>query len=353
MDDKTHLLMLDDEPSILQAFNLWLEKEEFLLHTATDKNTAIEIIKKYPVELCLVDLKLGEENGLQVAKELKTLDSLLKIIIITGYPCYESAIDAMKIGVFDYASKSSENSAILKKIQCALEARQKEIAIREDDYGKTQILLVCHHVMIQEGFQSFCADYPDFSMGHSFHSLDFIKPGDFCNHSSILLICSACNPQVLKQPEETIQPLRLLFPRSALVMFNCNPSDDTKKRLIKAGIKGFLPKNISKENMKKSFETILNGQIWVSRKVAHELLNELLEKTVAQKYLEPQNPYNLSNREIEILQAIASGLSNSEISEKLFISEKTVKAHINHLFKKMEVKSRTRAVKKAVEEHIL
>jgi len=61
----------------------------------------------------------------------------------------------------------------------------------------------------------------------------------------------------------------------------------------------------------------------------------------------------LTNREIEILQALASGLSNFAISEKLFLSEKTVKTHTHHIFKKMQVKSRTQAAMKAMEFHII
>jgi DNA-binding NarL/FixJ family response regulator len=354
MSENAQLLMIDDDPSVLESFKFWLEDEGYILHTADSQSDALHILKNFPISVCLIDLKMDDLDGLELGRELKAFDSLLKIIIITGYPSYESAIDAMKMGIFDYASKSSENKDILKKIKNAVTARKEDISIIEEGVGdKKGIILVCHHVMIEEGFETFCREYPDFQLAHSYHSLDYIKPGDFNSTSALVMICNTCNPKLLKEPDETFPPLRVLFPRSSLVLFNCNPSDETKKVLVKMGVKGFLPKNISKDNLKKAFNTIIKGQIWVSRKVAHQLLNELLEKNSDHKYSEPQNPYCLSNREIEILQAIASGLSNAEISNKLFISEKTVKAHINHLFKKMAVNSRTKAVKKAVEEHIL
>ncbi|MCP5049228.1 MAG: response regulator [bacterium] len=348
------LLMIDDDTSVLETFRFWLEGEGYLLHTASSKEEALKLLQDHPVAVCLIDLKLAEENGLEISRELKRFDSLLKVIIITGYPSFQTAIDAMKMGFFDYASKSSENRDILKKIQNAVSVRQEEISSKEDHSGKHKsIILVCHHAMIKEGFENFCREHPEYRLSHSYHSFDYIKPGDFNSSASLVLICHTCSPDVLRQPGKLAPSLRVLFPGAALVMINCNPSDDEKKLLIKHGLKGFLPKNITKENMKKAFSAILKGQIWVSRKVAHELLSELLETSSKHQYVEPQNPYHLSNREIEILQTIASGLSNSEISNKLFISEKTVKAHINHLFKKMEVKSRTKAVKKAVEEHII
>jgi DNA-binding NarL/FixJ family response regulator len=354
MSEKAQLLMIDDDPSVLESFKLWLDGEGYLLHTSQTKEDAQEILKKFPIDVCLIDLKMEEEDGLQIGKALHNIDSLLKIIIITGYPSYESAIDAMKMGVFDYASKSSENKDILNKIKSAVNARRQDVKLIKEEVGdKKGIILVCHHVMIEEGFETFCRHHPEFHLAHSYHSLEYIKPGDFSSTSALVLMCHTCNPQLFNEPEEAFPPLRVLFPRASLVLFNCDPKDDIKKKLVKLGVKGFLPKNISRENMNKAFNTILKGQIWVSRKVAHQLLNELLESSGTHQYSEPQNPYALSNREIEILQAIASGLSNAEISNKLYISEKTVKAHINHLFKKMAVTSRTKAVKKAVEEHIL
>ncbi|MCE7064861.1 response regulator transcription factor [Dyadobacter sp. CY326] len=62
---------------------------------------------------------------------------------------------------------------------------------------------------------------------------------------------------------------------------------------------------------------------------------------------EEQERLGLSNRELEVLQLIALGLSNQEIAERLFVSVNTIKTHSSRLFEKMEVKSRTQAAEKA------
>lgn len=351
---KPRLLLIDDDPSVLESFKRWLEAEGYHLYTAASKEEALKVLKEQNIAVCLIDLKMDEEDGLQISAQLKKVDSLLKIIIITGYPSYETAIDAMKMGVFDYVSKASESKDILKKIGDAVEARRNEIASKKEPGGdRKDIILVCHHMMIKEGFENFCREHQDYRLTHAYHSVDYIKSSDFNNNADLVLICHTCNQEGLEQPEEMCPHLRLLFPRGRIVMINYQSTDENQKVLIKLGAKGFLPKNIFKENMEKAFRAILEGQIWVSRQVAHSLLNELLEKSSEPEYMELQNAYGLSNREIEILQAIASGLSNFEISDKLYISEKTVKAHINHIFKKLGVRSRTQAIKKAVEEHIL
>ena len=61
----------------------------------------------------------------------------------------------------------------------------------------------------------------------------------------------------------------------------------------------------------------------------------------------------ISNREYEVLEKIADGLSNKEIAEKLFLSESTIKSHVSSLFVKLDSKRRTQAIQKAKELHIL
>lgn len=348
------VLLIDDDLSVLESFRLWLEDEGYTLHTAESKTQALAVMKEHTIAVCLIDLKMKEESGLEISRHLKNIDSLLKIIIITGYPSYETAIDAMKMGVFDYVSKEMDNAEILKKIEKAVEARDREVAAKGAcGEGKKGIILVCHHMMIKEGFEHFCREHSEFCLTHTYHSVDYIRGSDFNSHAAMVLICRTCNQEYLEQPDEMFPRIRLLFPHSRLVLINSQAAHEEQKELIKLGVRGFLPKNIFKENMKRAFQAITDGQIWVSRKVAHSLLNDLLEKDEEGKYPKIQSAYNLSGREIEIIQAIASGLSNLEISDKLFISEKTVKAHTNHIFKKMGVKNRTQAVRKATEEHII
>ena len=84
------------------------------------------------------------------------------------------------------------------------------------------------------------------------------------------------------------------------------------------------------------------------------LISQLIDLSQAPRNIpNTENIFQLSTRELEILQAISSGLSNLEISEKCFISEKTVKAHVYNLYKKMGVKSRTQAIKKAMDFYVI
>jgi DNA-binding NarL/FixJ family response regulator len=355
MADKPQLLIVDDDPEVLKSLQYWLKNEGFKVFTATDGNQAMELIKKENIAVCLLDLRLKREDGLQVSVELKSLDELLRVIIITGYPTYESAIDAMKNGIFDYLSKSMDNDAILRKINSAVEERARELARKEDENkNKSNIILIGHHLLVKEGLENFFNESSEYSLQHTFHAYDYIKKSDFNLNAALLLICASCNQVFLENPGNMFINLKTVFPNAKMIIINCEYDDDKKKELIHCGIKGFFPANIGKANLKKALDCILSGQIWISRKLSHRLLNELLEDTNPEIiYKKPLNTFNLTNREIEILQALASGLSNYAISEKLFLSEKTVKTHTHNIFRKMEVNTRTQAVLKAMEFHII
>jgi len=354
MAEKPILLIIDDEFDIRETFKLWLEREGYIVYTAAARMEALKILEEYSIEVCLVDLRLGEDDGLELSSELKKADTLLKILILTGYPSYETAIDAMKIGIFDYISKTEEKPDILQKIKKAVEARQKEINVKHETTGcRKNIVLVCNHMMIQEGFEKFCRDENDYHLMHTYHSLDYIKPNDFNQKAALVLACMSCNQERLKDPKNVMATFHLHFPNALVLILNSQFTDLEKLQLIKLGFKGFLPKNLSKEDIKKAFEAVLKGEFWIPHELAHRLLAELLKKTSEVKYKKPENIFQLSRREIEIIKAMASGLSNYEIGVKLYISQKTVKAHIYHVFKKMGVKSRTQAIVKAVDAHII
>lgn len=355
MHEKPQVLIVDDDPEVLKSLQIWLKNEGFKVFTASEKNQAREMIKKENIAVCLVDLRLKNDDGLRLAAEMKSLDEQLRIIIITGYPTFESAIDAMKTGIFDYLSKSTDNDAILRKINAAVEERDSELARKEDgDKNRCNIILIGHHLLVKEGLENFFSENSAYCLQHTFNAFDYVKKSDFNLDAALLLICAPCNHVFLENPEKMFASLKIVFPNAKTIIINCDYDDDKKKELIRCGAKGFLPANVSKANLKKALDCILGGQIWISRELSHRLLSELLDDTTPETvYKKPLNTFGLTGREIEIVQALASGLSNFAISEKMFLSEKTVKTHTHHIFKKMQVKTRTQAVIKAMEFHII
>jgi DNA-binding NarL/FixJ family response regulator len=355
MPDKPRLLVVDDDPEVRKSLQIWLKTEGFRVLTASDGAQAREIVKREGIAVCLVDLRLGSEDGLRLASELKPLDEHLKIIIITGFPTYETAIDAMKTGIFDYISKSTDNDAILRKIRAAVDERQRELHRRlEDGRGGSGIILVGHHQLVREGLENFFKENPEYRLLRTYYSYEYIKKSDFSMDAALLLVCFSCNREFMADAESFFSRLKAVFPNARPLIINCDCTDDEKRQLLRRGVKGFLPPNISKPGLKKALDCILAGQIWISRELSHRLLSELLEDTRPEAvYKKPVDTFDLTGREIEVLKALASGLSNYAISEKLFLSEKTIKTHAHNIFRKMGVKTRTQAVMKAMEFHLI
>jgi DNA-binding NarL/FixJ family response regulator len=355
MNEKAQVLIVDDDPEVLRSMGIWLKNEGFNVFTTSDQDQALELIKSEEIAVCMVDLRLKDKDGLRLAAQMRSLDEWLRIIIITGYPTYESAIDAMKTGIFDYLSKSTDNEAILRKVKAAVEDRECEIARREaGDKNRSNIILIGHHLLVKEGLENFFNENPSYCLQRTYHALDYIKRSDFNPDAALVLICATCNHAFLEDPETAFSRLKIVFPNAKTVIINCDFNDGKKRQLVRWGVKGFLPANVSKATLNKAMGCILGGQIWISRELSYSMLSELLDDTNPEiVYKKPVNNFGLSNREIEILHALASGLSNLAISEKLFLSEKTVKTHTHHIFRKMEVKTRTQAVMKAMEFHII
>jgi DNA-binding NtrC family response regulator len=94
------ILIIDDESFICENVQRILSGEGFQVCAATSGQEARDIVASEEIDLALLDLNLGTENGIDVLKTLKELDPELLVIIITGYGSVESAVESLKLGAF-------------------------------------------------------------------------------------------------------------------------------------------------------------------------------------------------------------------------------------------------------------
>ena len=111
---------------------------------------------------------------------------------------------------------------------------------------------------------------------------------------------------------------------------------------LRAGARGYLTKDASAEEIREALQRVTSGQAAIDPAVQHYLLSAIA--TGPSTAATPQLPAGLTQREAEVLALIAQGLSNTEIADRLVVSEITVKSHINHLFAKTGVRDRAQAV---------
>jgi len=132
------------------------------------------------------------------------------------------------------------------------------------------------------------------------------------------------------------------MPECNIVFLTVYVSDDKLFRAIQAGAKGYISKNIDHEGLISSLRGLEQDELAISRKMASHIIGEI---SVSDPQLLRKREFfsRLSDREKEVLNQMQLGYSNQEISERLYISENTVKKHIHHIFSKLEIENRSEA----------
>jgi two-component system, NarL family, response regulator DegU len=134
--------------------------------------------------------------------------------------------------------------------------------------------------------------------------------------------------------------------RQRVVMLTMHVDREVIDRAIKAGAVGYLTKDAAISEVIEAIRLAANGDRPMSPRLAAALLNE------ARKGPEESEPI-ISTREEEVLQLVADGLGTTEIAERLFISQKTVKNHLASIYEKLNARDRTQAVLMAVKMGIV
>jgi DNA-binding NarL/FixJ family response regulator len=133
-------------------------------------------------------------------------------------------------------------------------------------------------------------------------------------------------------------------PETAVVVLTTFADDDSILAALSAGARGYLTKNAGRQDIIRAIRAAAAGQSVLDREVQDRLLATVRTRPQAP---EQSLPADLTPREREVLTLIGQGLPNRAIAQQLFISEATVKTHINNLFAKAGLKDRTQAVRYA------
>ena len=134
-------------------------------------------------------------------------------------------------------------------------------------------------------------------------------------------------------------------PEVAVVVLTTFADDDSILAALSAGARGYLTKNAGRQDIIRAIRAAAAGQSVLDREVQDRLLATVRAKA---KPAGQPLPADLTPREREVLTLIGQGLPNRAIAEKLFVSEATVKTHINNLFAKADIRDRADAVRRAI-----
>ena len=204
---------------------------------------------------------------------------------------------------------------------------------------KIKIFLVDNHVLFRKGLRAILSDYSDINV-----------IGDVSTYQE-------CIPLLIKEPADLLvmdtdfQNLNAFEIRNEIIDKKLSTRVIALTLAItrleflnalKSGIYGYLLKDEEVDILVDCLRKIYNGRIIISEAMIEKLVHLLIEKNEFPVH------FFISERELEVLQLLKTGLSNQQISKRLYISENTIKTHIKHIFKKLSVSNRKDAIEKAI-----
>jgi len=156
----------------------------------------------------------------------------------------------------------------------------------------------------------------------------------------------------LRMPEldgaEATRRIRAGLAGSQVLVLTTYADDESLFPALEAGARGYLTKDASAEEIEAAIRAVAEGRTHLDPAVQQRLVAAVLERRPIAGRADVL-PDDLTPREAEVLKLIAAGMSNAEIAAALFVSNATVKTHINHIFAKTGVSDRAQAVRYAYE----
>jgi DNA-binding NarL/FixJ family response regulator len=139
---------------------------------------------------------------------------------------------------------------------------------------------------------------------------------------------------------ETIEEMRKLDPAARIVVVTTYADDEDVYLAMKAGASAYLLKDVSRETLAECIRAVFEHKTFIPPEIASKLASRV-------------GHADLTERESTVLRLMAAGKSNKLIGEELGITEGTVKTHVNHLLQKLKTKTRTEAVRRAMERGLV
>ena len=129
--------------------------------------------------------------------------------------------------------------------------------------------------------------------------------------------------------------------------------DEYVYEALRAGASGFLLKDTPPEQLVQAILVVANGEALLAPSITRRLIEEFVRTGGMQQREPPPGVRDLTSRELEVLRAMARGLSNAEIAKELFVSETTVKTHVARVLMKLNLRDRVQAVVLAYESGLV
>jgi DNA-binding NarL/FixJ family response regulator len=200
-----------------------------------------------------------------------------------------------------------------------------------------RILIVEDHHVVRQGLAALLKTVPDMAVvAQAADGAEGVRL--FREHKPDVAIMDLRLPVL--SGVDAITQIRSEFPSARIIVLTTFDGDEDIYRALQAGARGYLLKDMFGEELMEAIRIVHSGRTRIP-------------PAIAERLAERMGGPNLTNRELEVLQAIVAGKSNKEIAFGLGISEATVKTHINNILSKLGVTDRTQATTAALQRGIV
>lgn len=125
------ILIVDDDPAIRASLREMLSCEGFVVHEAADEATALDLIRREPIDIVTLDLRLGNENGLDACRSIKSL-SAVPVVIVTSKGTDIDRIIGLEVGADDYVAKPFNYRVLLARLKAVLRRTKAHTRQKQD-----------------------------------------------------------------------------------------------------------------------------------------------------------------------------------------------------------------------------
>lgn len=212
----------------------------------------------------------------------------------------------------------------------------KETSRPED---KRTVVIVDDHALFRDGLATILAAEKDFEV-----------VGQGGSAQEAVRLAHALLPEIIlldiDMPGGGIEAARTIAadcPVTKIVMLTASEEDDHLIAALKTGARAFILKGVAARELLHILRSVAAGETYVPPALAASLLLEMHEPRRSPRKASDDPLNSLTEREREILEHLAGGLSNKEIGEQLFLSEKTVKHYMTNILQKLQVRNRVEA----------
>lgn len=212
---------------------------------------------------------------------------------------------------------------------------------------KIRVIIVDDHQIIRDGIKALISGVDGLEIaGEAGSAEEMLSRVNSFNADVALVDISLPGISGIKMTQQ----LALTHPDLKILILSMHLNEEYVSNALKAGALGYLAKNTTREELITAIRRVAEGQRYLGKEVSEVITAGYIQRAKIDATVENEI---LSRREVEILRLTAEGHGNKEISEKLFISIRTVESHKNHIMQKLGLKSAVEMTRYALKKGLI